>query len=310
MKEEIKKGNFKDIAASNAAVYCDDRVAFIEDFHRFEEKGAVRMGVVALMLCLKGHATLDINGQSYTMKKDDLLVCHPNIILENSTTSCDMRFRCICLSPEYVKQITLISNDGWDIFRFLDKSPILSLNVEEVNSFCQYYDLIRSKLTGTPRHHQKEVTSALLQAFLYEFHDFMERFVKVNPPTFTQSERLFRRFLQLLSNTYPKPRDLFMYAEELNISRKYLSVVCKRISGYPAMDIVSYFIMRDIQYLLKKSDMCIKEVANELNFPSMSFFGKFVKLRTGMSPKEYRECLVNGGHDPYAATADAISQFS
>lgn len=310
MQEGIKKGSLDEIAASNIAVYCDDRVAFIEDLHRFEEKGAVRMGVVVIILCLKGRASLDINGQSFTMKKDDLLVCHPNIILENSMISADMRFRCICLSPDYVQQITLISNEGWDIFRFLDKTPVLSLKPEEVDTFCQYYDLIRNKLTSPPCHHQKQVADALLQAFLYEFHDYMERFVQVSPPSFTQSEKLFRRFLRLLSDTYPKPRDLFMYAEKLSISRKYLSTVCKRISGYTALNIVNYFVMRDIQYLLKRNDKCIKEVAIELDFPSLTFFGKFVKQRTGLSPTEYRERLVKGEQAPYDTLTPLIGRFS
>lgn len=308
MQEEIRKGSLGDIAANNIAVYCDDRVAFIEDLHRFEEKGAVRMGMVAIILCLKGRASFDINGELFTMKKDDVLVCHPYIILEKSMVSADMRFRCICLSPEFVQQITLLSGEGWEIFRYLDKSPIVSLKADEVNTFCQYYDLIRSKLTGTLRRHQKEVTNALLQAFLYEFHDYMERFVQVDPPKFTQSEKLVRSFIQLLMNTYPKPRNLFTYAEKLHVSRKYLSSVCKRVCGYTAVDIIHYFIMRDLQYLLKKSDKSIKEIAIELDFPSLSFFGKYVRLRTGLSPKEYRERLVNGEEDPYAAPS--LGRFS
>jgi YesN/AraC family two-component response regulator len=35
-------------------------------------------------------------------------------------------------------------------------------------------------------------------------------------------------------------------------------------------------------------NMSIKEIADSLNFPNASFFGKFVKLHTGMTPIEYR----------------------
>lgn len=49
-----------------------------------------------------------------------------------------------------------------------------SLNDEESQLFCQYYNLLNSKLTGTPHRHQKELINALLQAFIYEFQDAME----------------------------------------------------------------------------------------------------------------------------------------
>ncbi|MFR9260817.1 MAG: helix-turn-helix domain-containing protein [Bacteroides cellulosilyticus] len=48
-------------------------------------------------------------------------------------------------------------------------------------------------------------------------------------------------------------------------------------------------MVKDILYLLRNSQKSIKEIANELNFPNLSFFGKYVKQHLGMSPKQYRE---------------------
>jgi transcriptional regulator GlxA family with amidase domain len=40
---------------------------------------------------------------------------------------------------------------------------------------------------------------------------------------------------------------------------------------------------------LKSTDLTIQEIAYSLNFPDISFFGKYFKRYTGMSPKQYRE---------------------
>ncbi|MBR6083349.1 MAG: AraC family transcriptional regulator [Salinivirgaceae bacterium] len=40
--------------------------------------------------------------------------------------------------------------------------------------------------------------------------------------------------------------------------------------------------------MLKYSDMTVKEIAIELNFPNQSFFSKFFKSQTGLTPNEYR----------------------
>ena len=40
--------------------------------------------------------------------------------------------------------------------------------------------------------------------------------------------------------------------------------------------------------LLSSTTMSIQQIADTLNFPSQSVFGKYFKRATGMSPREYR----------------------
>lgn len=289
MDNEIKIGSMDDIVARNIAIYCDNRIALIENLQGINPSETVRTSFILAILCLKGKASLFLNGESYDMHVNDLLICHPNIILENSMVSIDLEFRCVCLSPEYVQQISEVSNNSWDVIKFLEKSPVLTLTPEEVQMFCQYYDLIRSKVIGSSYPHRKEVIDALLQAFMFEFHDSMERFVKFSQPTYSSGERLFKNFINLLTSSYPKQRRVDFYAEQLHVTPKYLSSVCKQLCGKTPSTLIDQYVMRDIQYLLKKTDKSIKEISNELDFPNLSFFGKFVKKQTGLSPKFYRE---------------------
>lgn len=50
-------------------------------------------------------------------------------------------------------------------------------------------------------------------------------------------------------------------------------------------------MLTDIRYQLKYSQKSIKEVADYLDFPNISFFGKYVRNHVGCSPKEYRRRL-------------------
>lgn len=283
----------KDIATAGIATYCDDRIAFIEKIDNMEEMTeAVRMEIVLSVLCLKGQVKIELDDHTHVIQENDLLICHPNIIIGRSKASPDFQFRCIAMSPQYVRRTSVIANNAWDVIKFLEKSPVIHLQLEEVTLFCQYYDLIHSKLAGTPYRHQKEVVDSLLQAFLYEFHDTMERFLQIDPPTYSSYERLFKEFLDLLTSSYPKGRMVASYAEKLCVTPKYLSAVCKEISGNTASGIINKYVIKDVLYLLKKSDKSIKEIANELDFPNLSFFGKYVKRYTGLSPKQYREHLI------------------
>ena len=67
--------------------------------------------------------------------------------------------------------------------------------------------------------------------------------------------------------------------------------ICKDICGENASDIITRYMKIDLEMLLKNPNKTIKEICNELNFGSLSFFGKYVKRLFGVSPKEYRENL-------------------
>ena len=282
----------EDESAKSIVTYYDDRLAIVDSIASLkarEGKGGVKVDAFIAFMCLKGTASVNVNGETNTLKANDLLICRPNIIMESSFRSADLEFRCICLSPEYMKQMFLLSKATWDAQQTIEKNPILHLEADEAALFCQYYDLLRSKLTGSLRKHRRETTDALLRAFMYEFHDVLERFITLTPRSYTSGENLFFAFTDLISSSFPKKRAVAWYADRLHITPKYLSAVCKEISGYTASDIINQYVVKDVQLLLKRADKSIKEVANELDFPNLSFFGKYVKRYFGCSPREYRE---------------------
>ena len=116
----------------------------------------------------------------------------------------------------------------------------------------------------------------------------MSKQIRQAPRTFTSGEYLFKNFINLLASSHPKNRKVEYYAEKLYVTPKYLSLVCKKCGNKTASKIISLYVLKDIDYLLKYSSKSIKEIVNELEFPNISFFGKYVKKHFGISPKAYR----------------------
>lgn len=291
MEQTMKRGTLEDIALAKAAVYCDDRLALIEDYQSLETTGVVKTDIFIMALCVEGQSSVSIDGVSHMVCANDLLVCRPNILIEKDGVEGKSQFRSIVLSKECIHHLVMMGNNNWDIFRFLHKSPVLHLDADEVSLFCHYYDLIRAKAVGPHYGHFREVTDALLFAFFCEFLDMVKRFVPLNPPSYSSGENLFKNFIDNLQSSYPKERAVKVYADHLHVTPKYLSAVCKEFCGKPASDLINQYVVRDIEYMLKRSDKSIKEVSCELKFPNLSFFGKYVKKHTGMSPKQYRKQL-------------------
>ena len=76
------------------------------------------------------------------------------------------------------------------------------------------------------------------------------------------------------------------------ITPKYLSTICRTISGKSPTDWISEHVVADIVHYLRNTDLSAKEIGEELGFANASFFGKYVRQHLGVSPNEYRRKLL------------------
>lgn len=111
----------------------------------------------------------------------------------------------------------------------------------------------------------------------------------------SRSEYLFARFMKLLAAHFTEERKVSFYASQMCISTKYLSTAVKQASGKSPTAWIKGKMMEEIKYRLCCTQDSIKEIAYGLNFPNLSFFGKYFKSDTGISPSLYRTiCSVRG----------------
>ena len=110
-------------------------------------------------------------------------------------------------------------------------------------------------------------------------------------PYYRRKDSLFQTFMKKLTSMEVKPRSVTWYAEQLCVTPKYLTFVCRESCGRTAFDLINEAVLTDVRYQLKYSQKSIKEIADYLDFPNISFFGKFVRRHVGCSPKEYRRLL-------------------
>ena len=248
--------------------------------------------IYATILCTNGHAELMINDRVLTINKNDLLVCAPGDIVKGRNISEDFESRGFALSKQFFDELTHIPLGLLNARVYISEHPVMSINEHAAHLFVQYYELIRSKLTAPkPTKHHQLVTDLLLEAFMYEFHDALELTTNAQPVRFTSGDNLFKQFLELILQSHPKPRSVVWYADQLNVTPKYLSCVTKQCSGETASAIINRYVLEDIKRNLKRPEKTIKEIVCELDFPSISFFGKYVKKHLGVAPKFYRQNL-------------------
>ena len=271
--------------------FYDGQLFIVEDLKDISNS-SIKVENYMLLWCLNGKGTLETNGKVYSISKNSLLICTPDVILEHGMVSYDFEFKSIGMSPQLMKHLSITAGYNWDMRRTIENRPVFHLSDDEIVVLNTHYNLLFSKLNRDVKH-KRDILNTFLQTFLFELYDILDNFISVSPPRFTSSEYLFKEFMDLVMAFHHKERNVTFYANRLNVTSKYLSIVCKRVSGSTAFDIINSYTIKDIKYMLTETRKTIKEISNELNFDNMSFFGKYVKRYLGMSPKHYREKYFN-----------------
>ena len=104
---------------------------------------------------------------------------------------------------------------------------------------------------------------------------------------YNRNQEIYKRFMQAVQKNYMQERSITYYADLLCISPKYLSQVIKNVTGRLAGEWIRDYVILEAKALLKSNKYTVQQVCDMLNFANQSFFGKYFKKRTGMSPKAY-----------------------
>lgn len=244
-----------------------------------------------MALCLEGRATCRMNDHVYELEKNDIFLCQPNVFVENAMTSLDFKCKGVVMSPNYFQSIFLSGNDVWDAAFIIKENPLLHLDDKEIETLLLNFEFARNKLNTSDSFHHKEMVRLLLQAMSYECYDIIAPKIQAIQYNYTSAESIFRRFIALVTNDTPVEREVSYYAEHLCITPKYLSAICKQVSGKTASAIINEYTVMHIKNMLHNTTYTIKEVVNLSGFSNLSFFGKYVRRQLGVSPREYRKHL-------------------
>ena len=244
----------------------------------------------AIIVAARGELTLQTNISTHKLMPKQILIYLPyNRAIAGFTASDDFDCRIICLSEKIMMEKFNMGNELWEKTFSLRAEPIIDINEEVSALFDCYGKLLWLRHKMSDRSFRKEVITSLIKAFVYELLNEVGETVETpGKHLIRQGDLLFKRFITLLSGTEIKPRNVAWYAQQLCVTPKYLSSTCKNVSGKSANVWINQYVMKDISYMLTHSEKSIKEISEHLNFPNLSFFGKYVKSHFGISPKEYR----------------------
>jgi len=274
--------------------YQDNTIALVSDIKKVRDikPDTFLLDTYLAVIVRKGNGTLCVGDEKINIESGDVFVCKPSNILEKSMLSMDLEIRGIIVSKEMVEMLMkeIHLNLNWAVHAMTTNHDVVHIDEAEMNRLCMYYDLLNDKLNSPDSNHKSISLKALLVAFVNEFIEVLEKsdHIMLQPSTHSSAEHIFERFIQLLEDPHQPFVSVNKYATLLNITPKYFSSVCKKLSGKTANEIIKEEIIKQAKLLLRDNSLSIKQVADRLNFSNQSHFGTYFHRYTGLSPQQFR----------------------
>lgn len=236
-----------------------------------------RMGVV-----MRGEVHARMNLIEYRIKAGTMVYIGPGTIIEPIGISPDVQIIGLALFrdlPFTVGRVPALFNGSVRDCRIVPTEQQLALVSQIVESLW---------LTVHTEPFCRPAFDAMAAALMQLYNDFYNLDVEQQGGT-THGTDIFNRFIQLVNGHARQEHKLSYYADRMCLTQRYLGSVVREVSGATAKEWIDRALVTEAKVMLRHTDKPMSLVADELHFPSSSFFAKFFRRITGLTPAEYRD---------------------
>ncbi len=240
-------------------------------------------------------------------KEETIIVTKGDMLIHNMDNSKaeiipenDFGMIALCVSTEFNRNFSQSIKISWKIRQELVSNSLFHLSLEDRRHVMENYEFLIMKCSDKNYPQRPAILKKLLYVLSIETMLRIESYIS-NSDTHpekelyaekknialsnaTSAQIIFNRFTNLLEKVSVKNRPVAWWASQMNISPKYLSAVCREVSGKSARTLIAETVIQEAVLLLQNPCLTIKEISDKLGFVNQSHFGTFFKRHTGHSP--------------------------
>lgn len=247
----------------------------------------MKVDVDTIIFCRKGTAIIEIDLIPYEIVANTQLIIIAGSIVHNISNSDDFRISYIIFKHEVYDEATAQLEPSFTFF--MKEYPCVQLGEKRINKMNYLVEAMEDFYNEKTNCFRVKIFKNNIQSFLLDVYDKTRTLFKIDKSEEVgRREELFIKFIHLIHNFCPKEREVGFYAEKLYITSRYLSSITQSVAEKSAKYIIDKHAIQRIKIMLKYSNMSIQDISYELNFPDQSFFARYFKKHTGMTPIEYR----------------------
>ena len=227
----------------------------------------------------------------YDFNEGSLIFASPNQVVGKVEADTNSEGISIFIHPDFLQGFPLAGKIKQYGFFSYAANEALHLSEQERTTMQSIFSIIRDELNSRIDDFSREVIIAqieLLLSYAKRFHkrQFLTRQV-VNNDLLQQFEDLLKKYFEekAINNGMPTVQYL---AETLNYTPNYLSDMLRSLTGLNAQQHIHQKLIEKSKDLLSTTSLTINEVAYQLGFDYPQSFSRLFKLKTKISPAQYR----------------------
>ncbi len=239
-----------------------------------------------IFICLKGEGYVIINEHKYQLSPGTLCIAFPGTIIQGFKRGEGFESYTLRIATNFLRDLAIPAASSIHIM--MRENPCMVLEPEQLSGILDICHMMQQKDSRHSHPFREHINAQMLQLLCLELAGIYAQHIPVKREPCTRQDMTFRRFLSLLTTDITQSREVQYYADKLNITPKYLTIITRQISGRSAANWITHSVIINAKALLSTTQMTVQQVSARLNFPNPSFFGQYFLRHTGMTPKEFR----------------------
>ena len=243
------------------------------------------------LLCTAGEGSFVFNEKCYHIVQNDLVVIPMPHRMSNLAAHADLQVEWFAADYKFLQNLLPSNNYSIGGSISLNQDPVIHLSTQQAANVLEDFHRLRDRLPDRERRLYREMMVSLCLTMIYDIFEFHAR-RDATAPHSDRTAYIVKQFLQLLSTDVSRTqRDVRYYADRLHVSSKYLSSTVKRVTGHSVSSYIDRHTVPIVKDYLADERLSLSQIAELMNFTSLSYFSRYCSKHLGQSPSEYRLSL-------------------
>ena len=243
------------------------------------------------LLCLAGEGSFVFNEHCYHIAKNDLVVIPMPHRIKNLAAHADLQVEWLAADYKYLQNLLPSNNYSIGGSISLNQDPVIKLTDEQVRHLLDDFHRVRDRMDDRHMQFHQELMDSLCLTMMYDIFEAHAQREATDSHT-DRTAYIVKQLMTLLSTGISRTeRNVSYYAERLNVSPKYLSATIKRVTGHNVTSYIDRYTIPILKGYLDDERLSLTQIAEQMNFTTLSYFSRYCTKHLGQSPSEYRLSL-------------------
>ena len=243
------------------------------------------------LLCTAGEGSFVFNEHCYHIARNDLVVIPTPCKVKNIAAHANMQVEWFAADYKFLQNQLPSNNYSIGGSISLNHNPVIRVNDEQALRLLEDFHRLRDRMDDRHLQFYNEMMGSLCLTMMYDIFEAHARRDATAPHT-DRTAYIVKQLMALLATGISRrERDVSYYAGQLNVSAKYLSSTVKRVTGHSITSYIDRHTVPILKDFLDDERLSLTQIADLMNFTSLSYFSRYCTKHLGQSPSEYRQSL-------------------